>query len=168
MATRSPETVEGLVRALSRNRPRLKFLTASFRLRREEAEDLLQDLALVALRKLEEIQDLDGWLLGTARNLCLMRVRSRRLREYVHLEEEGELVSAPGQQRVDLFVDLHRALAILPLRYRTVLVLRALGLTYKEIVATTGYPLGLARRYAERGLSICRARLRHTSAPVVF
>jgi DNA-directed RNA polymerase specialized sigma24 family protein len=74
---RSPETVEGLVRALSRNRPRLKFLTASFRLRREEAEDLLQDLALVALRKLEEIQDVDGWLLGTARNLCLMRVEPR-------------------------------------------------------------------------------------------
>ncbi len=120
------------------------------------------------MRKLEEIQDIDGWLLGTARNLCLMRVRRRQRREYVHLEESDELVSTPGQQRVDLYVDFHRALAVLPLRYRTVLVLRALGLTYKEIMIITGYhPLGLVRGYAERGLSICRTRFGHTSATTV-
>src|SRR6185295_2202080 len=109
---------DALLTALEQVRPRLKLILASFRLSKEDAEDLLQDLVLVALQKLPEIENLTAWLRGTTVNLCLMGLRRKRSREELRKIYDSPI--PPVQEPVDACVDLKRALAVLPARHRQV------------------------------------------------
>ncbi len=70
-----------------------------------------------------------------------------------------------GRQEAELLADETRrqvvaALAALPLRFRTPLVLREIqGLPYEEIALVTGTPLGTVRSRISRGRALLRARL---------
>lgn len=135
----SIDAAEGdrLVAALERCRPRLRRILASFRLPKEDAEDLLQELALQAVRRDEEIESLDGWLPVVARYLCIQFLRKKH--RWVGLPEDYEPSGQADQERVELWIDLEKALAILRRGPRNVIVLQALGCKSSEIVYLTGY-----------------------------
>jgi RNA polymerase sigma factor (sigma-70 family) len=142
---------DALLTALEQVRPRLKLILASFRLSKEDAEDLLQDLVVIAIQKLPEIENLTAWLRGTTVNLCLMRVRRKHAREKLTRIYDSPI--PPVQEPVDDYVDLKRALALLSARHRQVVVLRAMQFSSDEITSRTGYCRSSIRRIRDRAVA---------------
>lgn len=117
-----------------------------------DAQDVVQEAALRALRHLDGFRDGDAraWLLTIVRNCCYTWRRSarpdREMVEYVD-EEHGAAGSERGadasaleeSDRAELLAALDR---LLP-EYREALVLREIqGMSYKEIAQVTGSPVG--------------------------
>jgi DNA-directed RNA polymerase specialized sigma24 family protein len=137
-----------LVESLERLRPRLKQIMWSFRLREEQAEDVLQDLLLVALDHLHRsaIEDLDAWILVTLRYQCLMHLRkeeARRRRETVWCELFAGRRPGPGMQ---LREALQAGIAQLPGKQRQILRLRLAGHSNVEISELTGTSIHVVRK----------------------
>lgn len=147
------EGVENAVRvlqAVEAIRPGLKRIMASFHLPPPDAEDLAQDLIVLALSRGGQAVCLERWLLGVARKLCLMRRRAAQNRERRELAAAGDLVCLPPQEREDISRDLERGLACLPQQYQEVLRLRLSGCSSREIAAQTGYHPGSLRKLVKR------------------
>jgi RNA polymerase sigma factor (sigma-70 family) len=117
-----------------------------------DAEDVVQDAYVRALRFFPSLrgEDARAWLLTIVRNTWYGRF-SRRAgggamtvadedadnRPDASLDPEAQLIQ---QQTVD---EVRRALEMLPADFREALVLRELeGLSYKEIAAIVGIPIG--------------------------
>jgi RNA polymerase sigma factor (sigma-70 family) len=133
-----------LAEALQRNEKRLKLVLYSFKLRHEDAEDIIQEVAVLAAAKLGEIENLDAWLPAVALNLCIVRWRrlKRRGRHLLRLDdlpEDSEPVRPPDQQRLEIQMDLQKGLSRLSRRLKAVLSLWAQGFNNREIAARTGY-----------------------------
>ena len=128
-----------------------------------DAEDLVQDVFLTALKRLPTLKDaaaFGGWLVVIARNRA--RDFYRRGREVV---EAGSDPAADEEPR-------RRALAILevvrtlPEAYRETLTLRLVeGMTGAEIAARTGLTPASVRVNLHRGMKQLRARLRGPESP---
>jgi RNA polymerase sigma-70 factor (ECF subfamily) len=117
-----------------------------------DAEDVVQDAYVRALRFFSSLrgEDARAWLLTIVRHTWYGRFPRRAGRGVTtvadedagdrpdtSLDPEGQLMQ---QQTVD---QVRRALETLPTDFREVLVLRELeGLSYKEIAAIVGIPLG--------------------------
>jgi len=116
-----------------------------------DADDVMQEASLRALKFIDSFQggDSRAWMLTIARNTSYSWLRKNRMadlsdefNEAVHtdvtiVDTESRLVSLLDSERVG------KAIAMLPVRYREVLVLREIhGLSYKEISAVTGVPIG--------------------------
>jgi RNA polymerase sigma-70 factor, ECF subfamily len=116
-----------------------------------DAEDVVQDAYVRALRFFSSLRDENAraWLLTIVRNTWYGRFPRRAggvvngaeedadNRADVSLDPEAQLIQ---QQTVE---QVRRALETLPTDFREVLVLRELeGLSYKEIAAVVGIPLG--------------------------
>lgn len=127
-----------LVEALERCRKRLNRVFASFRLSHSDAEDVLQDVALLAIRQFAEIQNLDAWLLTVAHNRCVLLTRKKRCRHEIPWEGSMEPVVPAEQEQIPLRVDLTRSLAGLPRRLSRILALRAQGFNRREIGVRIG------------------------------
>jgi RNA polymerase sigma-70 factor, ECF subfamily len=128
-----------------------------------EAEDAAQEVFLRAFRRLGAFRgdaSLATWLLRICRNHCLDRLRSRppaalELRDDLPASEPdstaGQLATRVERER---FVN---ALARLPEPLQQTIVLRELrGMTYEEVAATLGIPVGTVRSR----LNAARAELR--------
>ena len=117
-----------------------------------DAQDVVQEAYLRAWRHYAHFRggDVRPWLLTIVRNCCWSWRRSTRpARDVVEYDDEVH-----GDHSSDLPADgaaledsdraiLRTALAQLPPEYREVIVLREIeGLSYKEIAAVTGAPLG--------------------------
>lgn len=135
----------------------------------DEAEDLVQETTLRALRGFESFRA-DGpvraWLLTILRNLFIngyrTRVRMPRAVSLDALDNPDPIVPVePGPER-QVFSRLEhealtRAVANLPTDYREVLVLSDIrGLSYQEISEHLGVPIGTVRSR----LSRARGRVR--------
>jgi RNA polymerase sigma-70 factor (ECF subfamily) len=133
------------------------------------AEDVTQETFTTLLRDLQRYAPdraaLSTYLYGVARNLT--RSRLRRERRFVHLEvkEEDEPASVAdpstvfeqSQQRQRL----RQIIAELPSRYREVVVLCAIhGLSYAEVAAILGTPVGTVRSRLSRARRAIANRLR--------
>ncbi|MFO0598856.1 MAG: RNA polymerase sigma factor [Myxococcaceae bacterium] len=110
---------------------------------RAEADDLLQELFVVAVRRHDELARADSpvsWLYGVAVKLAAGRRRRLSLRRFIGLSAAEEL-AAPArsiEEREQLRL-LHRALDALPGKFRDVLVLFELqGLSGEEVGAALG------------------------------
>lgn len=124
------------------------------RVPRCEAEDLLHDVFLSALRRLETLRDdaaFGAWLAMIARNRA--RDHYRRL---VHQSELPEDIAAPSAPE-------HKALAVLtairrlPEAYRETLILRLVeGMTGEEIASRTGLTHASVRVNLHRGMKQLR------------
>jgi RNA polymerase sigma-70 factor (ECF subfamily) len=136
----------------------LPHLDAAYNLARwltrndHDAEDLVQAAYLRALKSFGGFRGADGraWLLAIVRNACYTWLEQKRARgpatafvEEIHgveshaTDPEELLLRAEDQQLV------RRTVEQLPLELREVLVLRELeGLSYKEIAAIAGIPMG--------------------------
>jgi RNA polymerase sigma-70 factor (ECF subfamily) len=146
---------------------------ASFGLRADESEDIVQEVYLALFRHLRlgrSRQRLTGWLFRVAHNLALKerkRIHRRAIASWDAAAHGGvdpapnpEVQLAQRQRRQRLAPVIHA----LPARDRRCLLLRAEGLRYRDIAVTVGMSLGgvaksLARSIgrlanADRGMSV--------------
>lgn len=116
------------------------------------AQDVVQDASVRALRHFGSFRGGDGraWLLRIVRHAAYDAIAARdRLRACAGSGEEAEAVADPAGDpesavaQAQLRSLLDRAIAQLPLELRECLILRELEeLSYKEIAAITGAPVG--------------------------
>ena len=137
-----------------------------------EAEELVQEVFLLAFRKLDSFKGesaLGTWLYRLASNLCVDHLRSRQTR-MGHLtdpieNEAGELkplASGPPPEMVLTSLDLERAIEKLPVSYRSAFVLHDVeGYEHKEV----GAMLGIAEGTSKSLVFKARRRLRALLAP---
>jgi RNA polymerase sigma factor (sigma-70 family) len=117
-----------------------------------DAEDVVQEAVLRALRYFGGYRDGDAraWLLAIVRNCCMTwHRRKRSRRETIPFAEPSvALVVDPAQTDARAIAQSDRervsqAVAALPMEFREVIVLREVEeLSYKEISAVTGVPIG--------------------------
>lgn len=124
---------------------------------RNGAEDLLQDLFVLALEKQSRFRagsDLRAWLFTLMHNLHVSRVRRAR-REAGSLSSidlaEIDAPLAPQQEAVLLLTEVGRLVDRLPPAQSDVRRLAGEGLTYREIAAVLALPLGTVRSRLSRG-----------------
>jgi len=149
----------------------LPHLNAAYNLARwltrndHDAEDVVQDAYLRALRFFGGFRGDDGraWLLAIVRNTCYDFLRSHRPQELTEAFDEEVHTTVDDSQspevvllrRADQAV-VRRALEMLPLPLREVIILRELeGLSYKEIADAAGIKIGTVMSRLARA----RARL---------
>ncbi len=150
--------------------------------RREDAEDLLQEVFVRVVRMIgryEHDNRLDAWLFRIATNLVRDRVRRQR-RSPGH-EASGGQENEPGMleevpdddvdqpddvlQTAEQVDQLQRALKRLPGAEREVILLRHFSqMSFKEVAEAMGTPLGTALARAHRGLTKLRQLMEKDAA----
>jgi RNA polymerase sigma factor (sigma-70 family) len=126
-----------------------------------DAEDVVQDAAVRALRFFSSLRNDDAraWLLAIVRNTWYARFAKvgradphavvddmKDERPDDQLDPEALVIQQQTVERV------HRAIEELPVDFREVVVLRELeGLSYKEIAAVIGAPIGTVMSRLARG-----------------
>jgi RNA polymerase sigma-70 factor (ECF subfamily) len=140
-----------------------------------EAEDVVHDAFIAVVERAEQYRPERGsvaaWLITTVRNLALDRMR-RRVRRAQIAEEElrNEPVEPPPDPSVLLetrgeYAAVNAALARLPTTQRRTLEIAFFeGLSYPEIAARDGVPLGTVKSRAARALAALRAALENPGA----
>lgn len=129
----------------------------------EDAEDLTQQVFVVAHRKLDQLRDaerIQAWLFTITRNLFLKMLRRRdpQLWESERLDEE---VSRPSPWETRLEGEsLQYALARLPETQRLILVMFYYEeLSYKEIAEQLGIAIGTVMSRLSRAKQALRAEI---------
>lgn len=127
-----------------------------------EVPDLVQEVFLLALRKLRSLREASAfgpWLATLARRVAVDHRRSRRWR-YERQEGAGP---GPPAGRPAVTADglaVLEALSKLPAAYRETLLLRLVeGMSGREIAAATGLTEGSVRVNLSRGMKRLRAAL---------
>ena len=136
---------------------------------RAEAQDVAQD-ALVKLWQHRDTVDEDSarlWLMRTAHNLCIDRLRKRKVRseiadgdDVMHLQPDG----SPGPElragATEIGAGIEGALAELGPIDRAVLLMREVHeLPYEEIASVLGMPIGTMKARLHRARERLRVRL---------
>jgi RNA polymerase sigma-70 factor (ECF subfamily) len=127
------------------------------RVPRGDVEDLVQDVFLLALRRLPTLRDpaaFGGWLAMIARNRATDH--HRRGRDTAELPDDLAAASHPEDEGARVLA----AIRGLPDAYRETLMLRlAEGMTGPEIAERTGMTAGSVRVNLHRGFKLLRQRL---------
>jgi RNA polymerase sigma-70 factor (ECF subfamily) len=149
----------------------------------EDVRDLCQETLLKAYRALGTFKKearFSSWLYQIALNVCRDRLRRRKSRPQVSLDElmeGGEVAPFRGPSPLDLIEarDLSRMVAAavesLPQEQREVIVLKEYqGLTFVEIAEALDVPISTVKTRLYRGLGQLRQRLERqgikTAAPL--
>ena len=158
----SEESLDELVRRI---RHRLKHVLRSYDIPFQDAEDLVQDSLLDALRKWDTIYNRECWLIGTLRFKCSnywkrIRTKTPLAMDLPELEEICPPVPPP-QEKQNEALDLRHALMALDPRHRKALWLRfALGFSPREVADRLGYCHSSVRKLTQRAM----VRLRREAA----
>ena len=127
-----------------------------------EVDDLVQDVFLVALRRLSTLREpraFAGWLITIARNRANDFYRNTRTTEELP-PEIGSIDADEGESRAAL-----EAIRSLPEAYRETLVLRLVeGMTGPEIAERTGLTPASVRVNLHRGMKQLREKLGRSEA----
>ncbi len=135
---------------------------------REEADDLVQEVFLIAMRRIMALRDpnrFGAWLSAIARNLA--NDHYRRLRPTDSLTEDppetaGQTAATRHSDTGAAILDVIRSL---PDAYSETLILRFVeGMTGPEIAVRTGLTHGSVRVNLCRGMRMLRERLEAASA----
>ncbi|CAN5194578.1 hypothetical protein BH18ACT5_BH18ACT5_04030 [soil metagenome] len=134
-----------------------------------DANDLVQEVLLRVRNGLADYQpgSFEGWLWRITRNAFLDELRRRKRRPTVALAAESDFQGryvAPSPEEVLSSVgfdeDIQKALLDLPLDFREAVVMcDVIGLSYEEIAAAVGAPVGTIRSRIHRGRRLLRERL---------
>jgi RNA polymerase sigma-70 factor (ECF subfamily) len=117
----------------------------------QDAEDVVQDAAIRAFDALRTFRGGDGkaWFLTIVRNTSYNRLRQRKSHQTVEIPLEDIVAEGLNSDPEALVIraweaeELQAALDELPVAFREMVVLRELeDLSYKEIAAVTGMPIG--------------------------
>jgi RNA polymerase sigma factor (sigma-70 family) len=137
-----------------------------------DAEDVVQDAAVRALRFFSSLRNEDAraWLLTIVRNTWFARLAQKGTS---HVEPYDDMTDTRTEEQLDpeavllqqqTVARVQRAVESLPVDFREVIVLRELeGLSYKEIAAVVGVPIGTVMSRLSRG----RERLLALLGPAV-
>jgi RNA polymerase sigma-70 factor, ECF subfamily len=114
-----------------------------------DAEDMVQEAYLRAFRFFNGFRggDSRAWLLAIVRNTCYTWLDQNRHPQSDQRDLAESMSDDPGPEtlmleRIDRDM-LHRAIELLPAEFREIIVLREMeDLSYKEIAAVTGVPIG--------------------------
>lgn len=127
---------------------------------REAAEDAVQEAALKCWRKFARLNpdtDARPWFMGFVVNEC-RNMRRSRWRSVIRLGDRDEIESPKGLSPGS--VDLHRALARLSHRDRSIVLLRFyLDMTFDEVAQTIGSRKAAVRSRLYRALKRLRPHL---------
>jgi RNA polymerase sigma-70 factor (ECF subfamily) len=116
-----------------------------------DAEDIVQDAYISAMTGADRFRggDQRAWLLSIVRNACHTWHRRQRVRRAAEFDEtahgEDTVTPSPEQGAIDADTSRRVRLAVerLAPEFREVIVLREFeGLSYKEIAAVVGTPIG--------------------------
>ena len=137
-----------------------------------DAHDVVQEACLRALRGFETFRggDARAWLLTIVRNASLTWVRRKDTATELDLETHqapSEGADPQGIMLRDADVErVRRAIDALPTEIRTVMVLRELEeLSYKQIAAISGVPMGTVMSRLSRGRQRLATLLTEPAAP---
>ncbi len=135
----------------------------------DEARDLAQDVFVRVYRNLDKYEPgtFSGWLYRVTKNLFLDGVRRRRRFRMEALPDEDwkqpvDPDAGPAERLEQglLRGDIEQAILTLPPTFRAAVVMCDVqGLTYDEIAAATGWPLGTVRSRIHRGRRLLRDAL---------
>jgi len=138
----------------------------------EEARDLCQEAFLKAYKSLRSFKQearFSSWLYQIALNLCRDRIRRRRGKTMVsldELEEGGAAMPVAGPTALDLLQErdtsrlVAQAVEALPGEQREVIILKEYqGLTFLEIAQALDVPISTVKTRLYRGLDQLRSRL---------
>lgn len=127
---------------------------------RDDVEDLVQEVFLTAMHKLDTLRDRDAfgaWISTIARNA--QRMSQRRALKLVPLDDNMPQQTGQREAGMDGATVL-AAIRSLPEAYRETLVLRLVeGLSGAEIAARTGLSAGSVRVNLHRGMAMLRKKL---------
>ena len=138
---------------------------------REQAHDVVQEAAMIALAKLADFQPGTNFTAGfgqIVRYAALNERRSKKRRPALGLEEGGPGAGGLGSPdrngggggEVMLSPALARAMEVLDEVARACLVLRTvMGMSYAQIAASLGIPEGTAMSHVHRSRAALRQRL---------
>lgn len=152
---------EPIEQFLHRIRPRLKRVLKNYNIPFQDAEDLLQESLLEALRKWDTIQHLEAWLIGTLGYKCSNYWKKHQGERVQAVDtpvlEQLSPPQAPAQDRDAVLLDLRSLMSGLGSRQRAVLWFRfGLGLSTPEVARRLGYCPSSIRKLTSRSM----ARLR--------
>lgn len=140
--------------------PRLRRYARALVNNRDDADDLVQDTLERALSRAtlwQGVADMRAWLFGVMHNLHVDGVRRPKLHTVVLDDNTPEMPVAATQGERLAVLDLEAALERLPVEQREIILLVALeDMSYAEVAATLGIPIGSVMSRLSRG----RARLR--------
>lgn len=173
---------EGFGVRFSGSRRKLWWVAVSILGRREQADDVLQEAALIALGKLDEFDpatSFDAWMAQIVRYVALNAARKvqRRSSHHEHYAadthespvEHGSPIDAEGTLAPDrgTFDDrVLAALRALPEQARVCLLLRVLeGLSYRDIAGMLSIPEGTAMSHVHRARISMRRDLEKGERP---
>ena len=129
------------------------------RVPRDEADDLVQDVFVTVLRKLDSLRDgaaFGGWVAMIARNRAMDFHRSRRETDELSEEIEDSATQAHDPEAAQALA----AIRSLPEAYRETLILRLVeGMTGPEIAERTGLTPASVRVNLHRGMKLLREKL---------
>ena len=144
---------------------RLFRLAMWFERDRQEAEDLVQETMVHALRSFHRFQpgtNCRAWLVTILQNLRSNRRRAR-MRSPLVEDADDRIAATPFVPPIPQTLtdeEVLAALARLPERFQEVIVLCDVeDLSYKEIAAALGIPLGTVMSRLHRGRALLRAEL---------
>lgn len=149
---------DSLVELLQRTRPRLKRVLKSYDIPFTDAEDLVQETVLEALRKWDTIRHMEPWLVGTLRFKCSnywKRQRSER-EQAMDLADLEEVCAPqpPAQEREEIRLDLRSLARGLGKQHRAILWLRfGLGFSADEVAEQLGYCPSSIRKLIGRSMA---------------
>jgi RNA polymerase sigma factor (sigma-70 family) len=150
-----PRDQEDLVEVLRRSRSVLKALFRRYAVDPADAEDILQEAALVVLIRWESIEEPDAFLFGVVKRQISRLARKRRVENSVQFDDMvvQELAVDCPQVAVDAEQDARKLLARLPERCRRIVEMRYCDeLSSQEIASMLQCPAGSVRVAASRGL----------------
>ncbi|MEQ1729395.1 MAG: sigma-70 family RNA polymerase sigma factor [Vicinamibacterales bacterium] len=143
-------------------RPLLRYVR-SFGFETHDAEDVVQEVFLALYRHLlqgRSRRNLPGWLFQVAHNLTVKQRRKRRhwwllQSEPAHEAQRVDPAANPEERMADAERQGHwlRVLQALPERDRQCVLLRAEGMTYRDIAAALDVSLGTVAKSMTRALA---------------
>ncbi len=152
----TPAKLQAFESAYTAYSPLVFRLALSHLKNREDAEDLLHDVFIKFMEKMQYLNDEEhkrAWLVRVTVNACRDALRKKSYREHLSLNEVAEQAAPDQADKPDVFY----ALEALPEQDRTVILLHDLeGYAIKEVAAM----LGIGLSAAKMRLSRARERLK--------